>query len=303
MPSLAPADVGPRLIGAEESWYDEAPHLPPTSHAADTLSGHPTSEDELILRAKGSDERSVEALLKRYEKLVRKEARKFAGAIARRATVSEEDLIQEGRIGVLTALRFYEPREGGGFARYARPCVRRSIRSAAVRLSHAQSIPEALVGDMSRLRAIRARGEEGANSDTPLSLTHDRKLNPKRVRDIEEIIACAPPVSLDAPLESAGGDYASAIEYLPETGGDPASFVAFGGLDSREECELHEALGRLSGRQRTLLGGIYGLHGDAPETQKEMAARMGVTDRTARTLQRQAERELRLIIAQEEPAW
>ncbi len=89
------------------------------------------SDLELIARSAGSQE-AMHELIARYTRLVRACARPLflAGG-------DHEDLVQEGMIGLLDAIRSYAPEQGTPFEAYAALCVRRrmysAIRAAAAR--------------------------------------------------------------------------------------------------------------------------------------------------------------------------
>jgi len=80
---------------------------------------------ELALKAAGGDMAAEEALVSEYAKLVRACARPhfLAGG-------DSEDLIQEGMLGLLSAVRTFDPAKGTKFSTYAEFCVRRRIYSA-----------------------------------------------------------------------------------------------------------------------------------------------------------------------------
>jgi len=71
------------------------------------------------------DGNKEEALVSEYAKLVRACARPYflAGG-------DSEDLIQEGMLGLLSAIRTFDPDKGAKFSTYAEFCVRRRIYSA-----------------------------------------------------------------------------------------------------------------------------------------------------------------------------
>lgn len=82
------------------------------------------SDRELILLSRGSHDAECE-LIKRYTQLVRASARPMflAGG-------DHEDLVQEGMIGLLDAIRSYNPESETPFAAFAALCVRRRMISA-----------------------------------------------------------------------------------------------------------------------------------------------------------------------------
>jgi len=80
---------------------------------------------ELAMKAAGGDTSAEEALVSEYTRLVRICARPYflAGG-------DSEDLIQEGMLGLLSAIRTFDPNKGAKFSSYAEFCVRRRIYSA-----------------------------------------------------------------------------------------------------------------------------------------------------------------------------
>jgi len=80
---------------------------------------------ELAQKAAGGDAAAEETLVSEYSQLVRACARPYflAGG-------DSEDLIQEGMLGLLSAVRTFDPNKGVKFSTYAKFCVRRRIYSA-----------------------------------------------------------------------------------------------------------------------------------------------------------------------------
>jgi RNA polymerase sporulation-specific sigma factor len=79
---------------------------------------------ELVARARSGDGRSVDALLRRYESLLRLWAAEFflPGG-------GEDDLRQEARLGLLAAIGGYDSARGS-FSGFARLCARRKLMTA-----------------------------------------------------------------------------------------------------------------------------------------------------------------------------
>lgn len=83
------------------------------------------SNEDLCRLAAGSDPRGEEELVARHVQLVRACARPLflAGG-------DSEDLIQEGMLGLLNAIRTFEEGKGASFRSYAEVCVRNRLRTA-----------------------------------------------------------------------------------------------------------------------------------------------------------------------------
>ena len=84
-------------------------------------------EYDLILKAQAGDKKAKEAILLKYERLCHKIARKFAFTAP---SFQHEDLVQEGRIALLEAIKTYETGHGAVFMTWAYYHVRGRIASA-----------------------------------------------------------------------------------------------------------------------------------------------------------------------------
>ena len=84
---------------------------------------NPTADEALCSLAASGDRIAEEALVMRYNRLVRVCARPYFLA-------GGEDLIQEGMVGLLNAIREYDPGKGSSFRTYAETCIRNRILSA-----------------------------------------------------------------------------------------------------------------------------------------------------------------------------
>ncbi len=85
---------------------------------------HCTDEDLCACAARG-DRRAEEELVIRYNRVVRMCARPYflAGG-------DSEDLIQEGMVGLIKAIREYDPAREASFRRYAQVCIQNRLISA-----------------------------------------------------------------------------------------------------------------------------------------------------------------------------
>lgn len=82
-------------------------------------------DDQLILRLRSGETDIVEYLMEKYKPLVKKRARTLylAGG-------DQEDLLQEGMMGLFKAIREYEPERGASFVTFASLCIFRYMLSA-----------------------------------------------------------------------------------------------------------------------------------------------------------------------------
>lgn len=83
------------------------------------------TDEALLAAARGGDRAAEEELIVRYTRLVRVCARPLflAGG-------DSEDLVQEGLLGLLDAIREFDSSRDAGFATFARVCIQNRLRSA-----------------------------------------------------------------------------------------------------------------------------------------------------------------------------
>jgi RNA polymerase sporulation-specific sigma factor len=86
---------------------------------------HNVEDEKIIELVRQQDAEAMDYLIRKYRGMVKQEARKMylIGS-------DEEDLIQEGMIGLFQAIRGFEDDRDASFASFARLCVRRQMYSA-----------------------------------------------------------------------------------------------------------------------------------------------------------------------------
>ena len=83
------------------------------------------TDEELISRLRGGDQGVMDFIMVKYKSMVRKKARAMylLGG-------ENEDLIQEGMIGLIKAVRDFKEEQGASFQSFAELCVSRQMYSA-----------------------------------------------------------------------------------------------------------------------------------------------------------------------------
>ena len=94
------------------------------------------SDEKLLRQIQSGHDDAMECLLERYRDMVRKEARSFflAGG-------DEEDLIQEGMIGLIKAVRDFDVTQKTSFSSFAELCVSRQMYSAIEASNRKKHLP------------------------------------------------------------------------------------------------------------------------------------------------------------------
>ncbi len=93
--------------------------------------------DELLLEAKAGNGDSEEELILLHRDLVEVIASKYSFA-----PLEREDIIQEGMIGLLAAIKSFNSGKGTKFTTYASRCIDNSIRTALKKFSRLKDIPQ-----------------------------------------------------------------------------------------------------------------------------------------------------------------
>ena len=116
-------------------------------------------DDKLAALAQSGNLDAEEALLKKYKDAVRIKANMYYMAGA-----DEDDVMQEGMIGLMKAIRQYSPEREASFGTFAGICITRQIISAirsADRDKH-----KALISSVSLSRPLETGNEEVTLADT-----------------------------------------------------------------------------------------------------------------------------------------
>ncbi len=95
------------------------------------------NESDVLERAKTGDNGAAEFIIKKYKYIAVKAASGWTNA-----AIEPEDLIQEGMIGLLAAIKSYSPEKGSSFLSYAYTCVYNSIQTALRKVNRQKDIPK-----------------------------------------------------------------------------------------------------------------------------------------------------------------
>ena len=211
------------------------------------------SEDFLqsIRRVQAGDRRAEEALLKENLPLVAAIARRYQNC-----GLNQEDMMQLGSIGLLQALRRFDPDRGLCFSTYAVPLIAGEIRrflrdDGMVKFSReAKSLA---------LKIERVRRERGDLTVAELS----KQLNVPAEDVTAALASRAGALSLDAPTDEDGTDLQS---FLDSSDADTEG-------DALRRAELSELFSLLSERERQVLYLRY----FRDRTQAEVGKRLGLS--------------------------
>lgn len=198
------------------------------------------------------------------------------------------DLLQEGNIGLIQAVKRFDYRRGFKFSTYSTWWIRQAITRSLSNDSRTIRLPVHVV---EALRKIRNMVPEMANAlgrdPTPEEIGEVVDLSPARVTEI--VRAGRSPISLEMPTGRDGDD--SLLHYV-EDGEAPAPEE--GAMSSVLREDVAKALDVLMDREREILEMRFGLNQRQPLTLDEIGEHFGLTRERIRQIQVEALRKLRI---------
>lgn len=250
-----------RLLTAEEE-VELAKQIEAGRFAAEQLeedSYLSTSDKEELLRIQDQAEAARTMLIRSNTRLVISIAKRYFGQ-----GLDFLDLIQEGNIGLLTAVDKFDYTRGTRFSTYATWWIRQGITRALSNYGRMIRIPAHQTGNVRKLyRTIRdIEQQEGRTPETE-ELAKIVELPPDQVQWLLQITR--PLLALEQP---AGDDQdAELADFIEDHDAEqPAEIVA----QSLFREKMGEILSELTPREASILRLRYGLQGHEPHTLKEV---------------------------------
>ena len=197
------------------------------------------------------------------------------------------DLMQEGLLGLMTAVERFDYRRGFKFSTYATWWIRHTICRYAANNGRTVRWPAHVVTDFEKLRKAHRKLKTAGEETTPEAMGEACGLTTKRVETLlaNDFIV---PLSIDA-------------QVAPGFSDTLADRITTGNLDIPDESphldpsfkKIQARIKRLPGLEGRILIRRFGLDGDAPQTLREIAEEHDLSRERIRQLQNQAIEHLR----------
>ena len=204
------------------------------------------------------------------------------------------DLVNEGNIGLMKAVDYFDPTKGAKFSTYSSWWIKQAIKRAVANQSRTIRIPIHLRDRIAHFWRIHSLLQlEIGREPTDEEIADEMNLPVNRIKKMRRAMLST--ISLDAQL---GDDDSSTVS---EVVADDRSTTAFQDLDHRTRSDLvRELLDRLNDRELTILRQRFGLEGGAEKTLEDVGQMFNLTRERIRQLQNIALGKLRKWIEQRE---
>jgi RNA polymerase primary sigma factor len=203
--------------------------------------------------------------------------------------LSYQDLIQEGNIGLLKAIKKYDYSKGFRFSTYAAWWIKQCLSRAVADYGRTIKIPAHIVEDINKTRTqIRELTVKLNHEPTVKEISIELKIPEKEVQELLSYMQ-SNIVSLDAPV--GDGDDEVTIESFVEDNGytNPEKLY----LQKGELDIVNEIISTLSNREADIVRKRFGLVGDRSLTLEEIGTEYGLTKERIRQIEAKALRKLR----------
>ena len=241
-------------------------------------------EKEFARRVQKGDEAARHRMIESNLRLVVKIARRYINR-----GLPLLDLIEEGNLGLIHAVKKFDPERGFRFSTYATWWIRQTIERAIMNQSGSVRLPIHIIKDInSCLRAARTLRQKQDRNPTASDIA---KYLDRDVADVERLLALHDRVTLRS--GPADEDGSGPVDRLRATRDAEPSRCAQ--KDDLLEIVDHWVC-ELSDKQRAVVERRFGLHGYRRETLEQIGEEIGVTRERVRQIQLDALKNLRAMM-------
>ena len=229
----------------------------------------PETERRRLQRQVDASRRAREQFIEANLRLVVANARRYADA-----KVSMLDLIQEGNLGLITAVERFDWRKGFKFSTYATWWIRQAMQRARSGLSDPIRVPARIYDILPAVRgAAESLGRSLGRPPTPEEIAGETAIS---LSEVERALSVGTTVALETPV---GEDGASLEDFISDDeADDPSAEVEAAILSER----LRAGLDQLDDLQRRALELRFGLGNTPPATIGSIAEVIDIPEHQVR---------------------
>lgn len=241
-------------------------------------------EKKFARRAQNGDETARHRMIESNLRLVVKIARRYINR-----GLPLLDLIEEGNLGLIHAVKKFDPERGFRFSTYATWWIRQTIERAIMNQSGSVRLPIHIIKDINTcLRAARRLSQQQDRKPTAAEIAAHLE---RDVSEVERLIALHERVTLHS--SPADEDGTGPVDKLrAKRDAEPSRCAQKDTVHDIVDhwvCELGE-------KQRAVVERRFGLHGYRRETLEQIGEEIGVTRERVRQIQLDALKNLRAMM-------
>lgn len=238
-------------------------------------------EVELAIRSKKGDQKATEQLIKSNLRFVVSVAKQYQNQ-----GLSLNDLINEGNVGLIKAVKRFDETKGFKFISYAVWWIRQSILQALAENSRIIRLPVNKVSDFSKINRIYSNLEqEFEREPTPEEIAEVLEIKVEEIKDSYRINQKN--ISLDAPLINDDNTFAETLENKDSLSPDKEL------LNESLKKEIESAIKILNVREQEVIKLYFGIDCVQTHTLEEIGAKFNLTRERVRQIKEKALRKLR----------
>ncbi len=247
-------------------------------------------ERDLALRAEAGDDAAMERLVASHLRFVVKIARSYRGW-----GLPMSDLVQEGTLGLVQAVRRFDPDRGVRLSTYAAWPVRAAIQEAVLR---SWSVVRLGTSNAQKMLALKLKRMMAGMSYDQRDLPEDvaAGMAARFGVSVAEAVAVARRMAgVDRSLDQPAGSASSALDALASPAPSPEAAVAAASEQRHLAGTLAAALATLPLREQLVIRRRY--LAEARATFSAIGAELGVSKDRVRQLEAKALGKLRALLA------
>ena len=244
-----------------------------------------SAEEEYDLATKLKNDNDLDAaqtLIVSHLRLVVSIARGYLGY-----GLPQSDLIQEGNIGLMKAVKRFDPDRGVRLVSFAMHWIKAEMNEYIVR--NWRLVKTATTKAQRKLFFNLRSMKKGLGSLQPDEINHIAKelnVKPEEVMEMEYRLN-GQEISLDAQIDDDGDESFSPIAYLEDESPEPSEFLANQQAEKMQSASLSKALMSLDERSRRVLEARWSTE-SATLTLHDLAAEFGVSAERIRQIEQKA---------------